>query len=331
MCAINLRSHLVIIVLLLAALLTACRRADTERATPLPTITPTPISTPLPPIPTAVPSGSEDNPLTLHLLRPALRGISASTAASRLAETLTERSGRAVDVVPVDTDAEALAALCDSVGGVVNVAFVGGLTAAAAQAQGCGTAVLWGVRGTGRRTTTADTISLIVSADASYQSVADLSDDPTLCRVGFNDVATWLVPSLMLQAEGIDPLALTDMRTVDDMRDSMTAVVEGDCDAAGLLSSVYAAAAADLRAGVNVLAESVPIPHVVLVYPTDMLLDERNALESALLDIISDNDVRAPLRDLLGVNAFEQVDDDVFETLSAFLDSAGVDLAWMGG
>src|SRR5690606_32204941 len=103
----------------LAAVLTGCRRASQVQVTVMPTATPTPRSTPLPPVPTAIPSGSEENPVRMVIV-PASSGLSARRAARELETSLSERTGRAVEVVLADRYAEALAALCDSVGGVVN-------------------------------------------------------------------------------------------------------------------------------------------------------------------------------------------------------------------
>ena len=68
----NRKAHYLMIGLAcLALLMTSCRRLPFAEPTSRPTVTPTPRSTPLPPVPTAVPLGSESNPLQLKISRAA--------------------------------------------------------------------------------------------------------------------------------------------------------------------------------------------------------------------------------------------------------------------
>lgn len=329
-CAIKPRTHAIALVLLVAALaLTACRRAETEQRNVAPTTTPTPISTPLPPVATPVPPGSDDNPIRL-LVQPNLTAASARSAANRLSDELSERTGLSIIVDTVTTGAEALAALCDSVGGVVNVAWVDGLTMLAAQAQGCGTPALVVERGTGRRAATGDTVQLVTAAQGGVASVAALGNDPTFCRISYDDLSTWLVPSIMLQGVGVAPSEVGEVTSYEDLDGVLTAVAAGDCDAAGVPSSALAAADSETRGALETLAESAPIPYDVLVYPLEMPLGARTALSNALTDLIVDRAAGEPLRDLLDANALEAASESDFDDLRDFVTSAGLDLGQLG-
>ena len=330
-CAIKPRITYLVLVLLFAAAmaLIACRPVATEVRNVAPTATPTPISTPLPPVPTQVPPGADDNPIRL-LVNPDLTAASARSAANRLTDELTERTGLSMLVETVTTDAEALAALCDSVGGAVNVAWVDGLTVLAAQAQDCGSPVLMVERGTGRRAATGDTVQLVTQAERGVSSVAALRNNASFCRVGYDDLATWLVPSIMLQAAGVMPSDIDEVADYEDLDAVLAAVADGECDAAGVPASALAAANAETRNALETLAESAPIPYSVLVYPPEMPLGARTALENALTDLMADTDAGEPLRDLLSADALEHVDASDFEDLSDFIAAAGLDLARLG-
>jgi hypothetical protein len=57
----------------------------------------------------------------------------------------------------------------------------------------------------------------------------------TFCRLGSDDFYSWLLPLLVLKTEGID--LLTETEAVVDYEDIpalITAVSEGECDAAGI-------------------------------------------------------------------------------------------------
>ena len=330
-CRIKRRNLLLSLALLLVAALalTACRRVENEQRNVAPTATPTPISTPLPPVATQVPPGVDENPIHL-LVNPDLPAASARSAANRLSDELTGRTGLAVVVETVTSDAEALAALCASVGGVVNVAFVDGLTMLAAQAQGCGLPVLIVERGTGRRAQTGETIQLLTQAEGNVATVAALGNDASFCRLGYDDLATWLVPSIMLQGAGIAPSSVGAVSDYEDVDGVLAALVAGDCDAAGVPASALAAAAADVRNALESLAESAAFPYSVLVYPSEMPLSARTALENALTDLMADTDAGEPLRDLLAAGALAHVTEADFADLNDFIAAAGLDLARLG-
>jgi len=329
-CPIKPRTTTIVLALLFAAVaFAACRPAATGPRNVAPTTTPTPISTPLPPVATQPPPGSDDNPIRL-LVNPALTVASARSAANRLTGELTERTGLAVVVETVTSDAEALAALCDSVGGAVNVAWVDGLTVLAAQAQGCGEAVLMAERGVGRRAQTGDSVRLVTQAEDGAASVAALGNDASFCRLGYDDLATWLVPSIMLQTAGVPPSEIGAVTDYEDLNAVLAAVAGGECDAAGVPASALAAANAATRNALISLAESASIPYSVLVYPPEMPLGARTALENALTDLMADADAGEPLRDLLSADALEQVDASDFDDLNDFIAAAGLDLARLG-
>src|SRR4051794_11281465 len=110
----------------LALLVTSCRRLPYAPPTVKPTITPTPRSTALPPIPTAVPLGSTRNPLHIVFVAPpdvasqatpeadATEESTAAQAAADVEKALLDAAQITVKVDVVNSDAEALTALCAS-------------------------------------------------------------------------------------------------------------------------------------------------------------------------------------------------------------------------
>ena len=325
MTAIN-RHHLLIICLLLLAL-SACRRANSVAPTAQPTLTPTPRSTPLPPVPTAVPAGEEANPLRVAFVaRETVRSQQImNNAAADLEAELSAETGLTVQVDVLDSDAEAIAALCDSVEGTLTVAWLSGLAYSAAQAQGCGEAVLQVERDSGAL----EEVLIIASRQSEIESLGDLAGK-TFCRVRVTDAASWLVPSLMLRAEGVSTADLGAVVDYEDTRALVNAVAEGDCDAAGLTRSDYEQVSNNsTRRAVTELEPSLEIPVAVLTYPPDLPLGASTALTDALIAL--GNGTRARLLEpLLDQDAIVAADEDTFDDLRAFLDRAGVDLALLG-
>ncbi|MFO7322497.1 MAG: PhnD/SsuA/transferrin family substrate-binding protein [Chloroflexota bacterium] len=294
----------------------------------MPTATPTPRSTPLPPVPTAIPSGSEENPVRMVIV-PASSGLSARRAARELETSLSERTGRAVEVVLADRYAEALAALCDSVGGVVNVAWLDGVSYAAAEAQACGTPLLQVERRAGRSSQAGEPIVMVANGDAGIESVADLRG-ATFCRLGYSDLATWLIPAIMLQTHGLDVAEIEHVVDYEDLTLLLEAVADGECDAAGVPQSAYSGARSAVRNALITLDESPPMPYSILMIPVEMPLDLRNELERAIVAMSSDEVDAEALDDLLRFERLVTVESSDLAPVRQFVAEAGLDLAVLG-
>ena len=334
----NHKSQVLMIGLIGFALLaTSCRRLPFAPPTTIPTITPTPRSTPLPPVATAIPLGSADNPLHMKIVAPASSDATPevgtqepfATTVSDLAKALHDDTQLTIQVETVASDAEALAALCDSPRGTVSVAWLSGIAYAAAYAQGCGSALLEVERGVGASASPGDQARIIVNAALGLSGVGDLAAH-TFCRLGYANAESWLIPSLMLQSSGVAISDLKAVRDYDDASAMIDDVAAGTCDAAGISASEYDLIAnADARAKIRTLQQSVTIPYAVLVVPEAVPLGQQEALSSALISI--GNGSRASiLKPLLNQDQIAAATDTELGTLRSFISRAGLDLAQVG-
>ncbi|MAS36168.1 MAG: hypothetical protein CL610_19335 [Anaerolineaceae bacterium] len=310
--------------LLLVMLLAACRPAQVEQGPFVQaTATATPRSTPLPPVPTVVPPGTADNPIQM-VINP--DGVVTSAQISSFEEALREQSDLVINVSVVERYAEALAALCDSSPTNVTVAWLDGVTLEAALAQNCGEPVMQVERGT-RNAQAGDAGLIIASEDAAFSGVEAL-DGRTFCRLALDDYYSWLVPSLMMRANGVDPV--NDLESVvdyDSRNALIEAVINGDCDATGISAQDFEALRDAQQDALASIAETPPLPYAVLLYPLSLPLGERIRLEDALLVMENDTDASAALRPLLGQDSLSVVDDDAFEDVADFLADTGLDFA----
>ncbi len=325
--------HHLLLLLALALILAGCRRGGGGVATAIVADTPTPRSTPLPPVATEPPPGAADNPLLVVFVDPGggRTERALTTAARDLAEQLAEETSLSIEVEVVATQAAALAALCGSGRGQVAAAWVNGLTYAAAVEQGCGIGALQVERGEGRNARTAEEVRLIANRAANLQSVSALAD-VGFCRVSFDDFYTWLMPSLMLRAGGVDPLDMETLVDVGDVGRVIEAVAEGrQCDAAGVASSDFADLAdAQTRAQIANVGQPVNVPFAILTYPPPMPLGARWALTDAFEAIAIDAERAEALRLLLEQDALLPVEDGDFSQFLAFLRAGRVNLAALG-
>jgi ABC-type phosphate/phosphonate transport system substrate-binding protein len=330
-CAIN-RQRLVLTIGLvcLSVLLAACRRDQTVGPTLQPTLTPTPRSTPLPVVPTAVPPGEADNPLRMVLVAPA--GASErvlDSAAAALTESLAEDAEITTVIEWVDTSADALAALCDSFADTAAVAWLDGISYAAAAAQDCGQPLLQVEQGRGSATALGEAVQIYANAELEISGMTGLRNSK-FCRLGFDDLYTWRVPALMLLAANVSPIdGLESVTDYDDYAAIIEALAEGDCDAAGLPAAEFDdLARGDARAAITAVGDSVSVPYAMLMVPVEVPLGVREALTGTLLRLAETDD--ESLQTLLGQDGLARVAPDDLESWAAFIERTDLDFAQLG-
>lgn len=323
-----------ILVVVLSLLLAACGGPSTPTPTPLPTATATPRSTPLPPVPTAVPLGSEDNPLTILMVPQGTRRATVG-ADEALAELILELTGLTVNVELADSDGAIVSRLCSA---EPVVGWVGGVAYMVAEAQGCADPAL-AIRRDGATGFRADLLiqTEIAGDEVTAADVAAL-DGQTLCRLGSDDVLSWLVPSLMLRAAGVDPLyGLDGVLDVEDNDAIVAAIYNGDCQAGALpyrtfpnrLSSDLRALE-DLRDKVAVVESSPEIPYGVMVYPQTVPLNVRIPLTDVFFQIAANSDQADILQTILEQESLVRVQPDDFDALRNFMGATGLDFTALG-
>ncbi|MDK3161750.1 PhnD/SsuA/transferrin family substrate-binding protein [Kamptonema cortianum] len=327
-----LRTHqrmIFVLFVCLALALTACRRGGGAGGPTLqPTLTPTPRSTPLPSLEPTLAPGSEDNPIRIVLARPASgTDRQINTAATALANAISQETSLSVTVEVVPTSADAITELCASVSGIPTAAWLNGLAYAAANAQGCGTAALIGRRGSGSDATTAETVQIIVNRSTGFTGLGGLLDPSVeFCRLSMTDLYSWLIPSLMMEANNVSPTAIGTVRDYEDAESLIQAVASGECDAAGVARSVYdEISTAAIRSAVTTLGTAVEVPYALLAYPLEIPLGTRLVINEALLDYSE-----SALRTLLGVDRVIRLTDEALNSFNTFLRRTGLDFAAFG-
>lgn len=314
-------------------LLSACRQQTVETDLELaPRLTPTPRSTPLPAVPTPIPPGAEGNAIRM-VVRPLGPSADARAAADDFAAAVLERSGVVIEVQLVERYAEGLAALCASPGGQVSAAWLNAPTYMAARARNCGLPVLQVEKDEAAGSQTGEPGSIIVTKGSNIRNVSGLSRRK-LCRISNGDFYSWFVPSLLMRAEGLDPLnAPSSITDFEDIPALVQAVANRDCDAAGIPDGALeadASAIGDAAEKVTVLTTTIPFPYDVLMIPVEMPLDKRVALVDALTRMATNRSDAVIMRSLLAQDALKPVSVDDFSELVNFMDRTGLDFSALG-
>jgi phosphonate transport system substrate-binding protein len=182
----------------------------------------------------------------------------------------------------------------------------------------------------GRQAQTGDAVQIVSGSGVGISQIGSLPGR-TFCRLGLDDYYSWLVPSLVMRANGIDPGSdLEAVLDFDTQREMIAAVVEGECDAAAISEAEYDDLSGTIRDELSLIETTPPFPYAVLVYPLSLPLGERIRLDNALLALDINADGSDAMRPFLGQDGLTRVDDTTFEDFRDFLQDTGYDFAQLG-
>lgn len=276
------------------------------------------------------------------------------TLALRVEAHIFQQTSLHIELARVDTYGEARTALCDSGAGLVSMAWLDGLTYAAAAAEGCGQPALqMAVRGdipagdeaadatpeAALDVQTAELVNrtggvLLINGSLGTDSL-DVLRTRTFCRLGLDDLYSWLLPYIVMRRAGINPQ--TDLGVVVDYADTLQlarAVAAGECAAAGMSAAEFARIGTEdapaVAANVRVVSVGVELPVAVFMYPIEVQLGVRLTLNDLLTALDPASSAGQALRWLLGYDAIIPTAAGEFTYLEAFVREAGFDFAQLG-
>ena len=316
---------------ILTLVFAACRpQAAAVLPTPIPTLTTVPRSTPLPALPTSVPVGKKDNPLHL-IFHPTTKLESGSTTVADLEAAITKKTSLVVKIDVVDSDAAGLTALCASTPGQPALAWLNGMGFIAASAEKCGQPQLLVSKGTGTKASTGEVVTII--ARRGIDSIGSVKGR-NFCRIGNTDLISWVIPSLMMRAPGINPE--TDPKTIKDYAESsdlVSALASSQCDIAAIPDTLVKELVTDdktVSAKVSTVASSVEFPYSVLMASSDVPLTAITALSDELVSLSKDRTLKTSLSQLLNQSALVPVKVDDLQPLLDFVATTGQNFAQLG-
>lgn len=174
----------------------------------------------------------------------------------------------------------------------------------------------------------------IANVDSGIKSFADLKGK-TFCFVDPNSTSGYIVPRIILKANGVDPD--TDFAAVQNAGSHPNvaiAVYQGDCDAGVTFINVLTDASAKLEETYPDIAEKVQVFAVSDRIPNDGMqfiksLDPKlqALIVEGMLKMAEDPGGKAVLKSLYNYDAFQQVEPTFYDDFAAVLKAAGVDPA----
>jgi phosphonate transport system substrate-binding protein len=170
---------------------------------------------------------------------------------------------------------------------------------------------------------------LNVRADSGITSLEDLKGK-TMCWVDPNSTSGYIIPRIMLAANGIDPDA-DFAKTVEagSHNNVITQVYNGECD----VGASYADARSsieedfpDVNEVVAVLATTTEIPNDSVSFIKDFDPEMRQQIVDALLAYSQTEAGMAALENLYSIAGLQVEDDTFYDAFRADLSKAGIDI-----
>jgi len=174
----------------------------------------------------------------------------------------------------------------------------------------------------------------IAGANTGIKSLGDLKGK-TFCFVDPLSTSGYIVPRIILKANGIDPdKDFKATQNAGSHPNVAVAVYKGDCDAGVTYINVLTDPSAnlvatypDITTKVTVFADTDRIPNDGVQYVKDLDPQFQAVITEALLAMSQDPGGKAVLAGLYAVNAFQKIDSSftMYSDFAAVLQKAGVD------
>jgi phosphonate transport system substrate-binding protein len=174
----------------------------------------------------------------------------------------------------------------------------------------------------------------IANNASGIKSFADLKGK-TFCFVDPNSTSGYIVPRIILKANGIDPD--TDFKATQNAGSHPNvaiAVYKGDCDAGVTFINVLTDTAANLAATypdiatkVSVFADTDRIPNDGMQFIKTLDPKLQAVIVEGMLAMANDPGGKAVLKSLYNYNSFQKVTPNFYDDFAAVLKKAGVDPA----
>jgi len=265
--------------------------------------------------------GTEDNPLVWALV-PSQDTDAVVAGAEKIAAAIEEATGYVITPVVTTDYTAAVEAMCN---GEAHIGALNTFNYIVANIRGCADVEL----ASERFGSTFYAGQVITRPDTGIESVADLAGH-TFCRPDPTSTSGWVIPSIAMQAEGLNPEAdLAEIVDAGGHDGVVIAVYNGDCDAGSTFVDARSNVEEefpDVREVVVVIAESAPIPNDTVSFHPDLPEDQVEAIVNALLAMNDTEEGQGLINTLYSWDAVVVVEDSFYDGFRQQLQAAGMSI-----
>ena len=170
---------------------------------------------------------------------------------------------------------------------------------------------------------------IVVGADTGITTLEDLKGK-VMCWVDPNSTSGYIIPRIMLQANGIDPDTDFAQTVEAGSHDQVIiSVYNGDCDAGATFVDARDNVEddfPDVKEKVLVLATTPEIPNDSVSFVKDFPSDMRQQIVDALLAYAQTDAGKEVLNTLYDIEGLQAADDTFYDGFRADLSAAGIDI-----
>jgi phosphonate transport system substrate-binding protein len=174
---------------------------------------------------------------------------------------------------------------------------------------------------------------LVTHVDSGVESVEDFAGK-TFCRPDPTSTSGWVIPSITMQAEGIDPE--NDLANIIDAGGHDAVIISiynGDCE----VGSTFVDARTnveedfpDVMDVVIVIGTSAPIPNDTISFLPDLDPAVRGTLIASFLKLTTTDEGLEILDSVYSWSGMEEVEDSFYDGFRQQLEAAGIDFESLG-
>jgi phosphonate transport system substrate-binding protein len=263
--------------------------------------------------------GTADKPIVWALV-PSQDTDAVLAGAQEIAQAVEDATGYVIEPVVTTDFTAAVEAMCS---GEAQMGALNTFNYVVAKQRGCAEVALASLR----FGTSFYAGQVITRPDTGIASVADLAGK-TFCRPDPTSTSGWVIPSLAMRAEGLDPEAdLAEIVDAGGHDGVVLAVLDGTCDAGSTFVDARSNVEEDfpnVMTDVIVIAESAPIPNDTVSFHPDVPAEVRDAIVAALLELNNTEEGVALLNTLYSWSGLEATDDTFYDGFRQQLDAAGM-------
>jgi len=170
---------------------------------------------------------------------------------------------------------------------------------------------------------------IIVRADSGITALDDLKGK-VMCWVDPNSTSGYIIPRIMLKANGIDPdTDFVQSVEAGSHNNVVVQVYNGDCDAGATYDDARSSIQEDfpdVEEQVTILAYTTDIPNDTVAFAEGVPTEIRDQITNALLEIAASDEGKAALNTLYSIEDLVPTEDSFYDGFRADLSKAGIDI-----
>jgi len=175
---------------------------------------------------------------------------------------------------------------------------------------------------------------VVARADSGITTIADLAGK-TFCRPDPTSTSGWVIPSIAMQAAGLDPeVDLAEIIDAGGHDGVIIAVYNGDCDAGSSFVDARTNVEADFPDVMDVVVriqESAPIPNDTISFAPSVPASVRDAIVAVFLDLATTEEGLTILNTVYSWSGMEVADDSFYDGFRQQLEAAGINIEELVG